>query len=464
VTAFQSLDLHTQLLKAVDALGFKDVTEVQEISIPQAIAGRDIIVSAKTGSGKTAAFILPMLNRFLNDDKPNSATRGLILLPTRELALQTQKFFEKLARYTTIKSGLIIGGEAYKHQVASLRRNPEVIIATPGRLVDHVEKGNTDFKGLEVLVLDEADRMLDMGFAEAMHTIISACSSERQNLLYSATLHHKGFARITRYLTDPLRVDIEGHEHGHVNIVQQIVLADDDRHKENLVAALIEEEHAQRICVFCKTRAQSQKVSNILISKKLRSHYIHGEVSQNDRKQIMNRFRDGGLQVLVATDLAARGLDIENIDLVINYSLAHTGDDHVHRVGRTGRAGKQGKAITLVGPTEWNQMSSIERYLKIRFAQRKVKGMVANFTGPKKLKSSGKAAGSKKKKVEKGKAKAVKKPTAARPASPKAKPSKADGPQVKPDGPQTVSRPKAAAPNRLMRDGYEVVRKKKQTD
>ncbi len=394
----QTLSLHKQLLKALDKLGFTDATEVQSQAIPAALAGKDLMVSAQTGSGKTAAFLLPVLQRLLVHDAPKSGTRALILLPTRELALQTKKTFEQLAAFTYIKCGLIIGGEAFKHQVATLRKNPEVLIATPGRLVDHIEKGTPDFKDLEVLVLDEADRMLDMGFALAMHAIADSCNKQRQNLLFSATLHHRELGRIKATFTDPESIEI-GARQQHSDIIQQLVLADDIKHKEKLVAALITEEQARKVFVFCNTRVQCEQLSHLLRYKTFNVAYIHGEIAQSERKQIMNRFRQGGLQILVATDLAARGLDIDDVDLVINFSVAQSGDDHTHRVGRTGRAGQQGKAITLICSTEWNQMSSIERYLNIRFERRVVKGLKARYSGPKKIKKSGKAAGSKKKKI-----------------------------------------------------------------
>lgn len=406
---FTELSLHKPLIKALDRLGFKEATDVQEQAIPAVLSGGDVMVSAKTGSGKTAAFILPMLDQIMAMNTANTSTLGLILLPTRELALQTQKTFQKFAAFTTIKSGLIIGGEAYKHQVATLRKNPEVIIATPGRLVDHIEKNNTDFSDIQVLVLDEADRMLDMGFAEAMHTIASSCRKERQNLLFSATLKHKGMSQIDPLMKDPVRLTIHPKGEVHNQIIQQRILADGDKHKEQLVVSLIEEEQAQRVMVFCKTRKQCQQLGNVLKYKSLKADFIHGEISQSDRKQVMNRFRDGKLQVLVATDVAARGLDISDVDLVVNFAIAQSGDDHVHRVGRTGRADKKGRAVTLVDKTEWNMMSSIERYLKFRFESRSLQNLKAKYKGPGKVKNSGKAAGSKKRKVNK-KSPAKKKP------------------------------------------------------
>jgi len=363
VSELSAYNLDERILKATAALGFAELTPVQEAVLPAALSGKDLIVSSRTGSGKTAAFILPMLQHFLANATANGGTRALILSPTRELALQTQKQFEQLAAFTFFKSGLVIGGEPFKYQIASIRRNPEVIVATPGRLVEHLERKNLDLKELEFFVLDEADLMLDMGFAEDLFTISSACSENRQSLLFSATFKHKSFMRIREQFKSPELINIDG-----------------------------------RCFVFCRTRLQCQKVSNILRAEKIRSEYIHGELAQSDRKQVMNRFRDGKLQVLVATDLAARGLDVDGVNLVINFTVPGSGDEHLHRIGRTGRAGEKGVAVSLVDASEWNKMSSISRYLKIQPVWRKLKGLEAEYKGPKKLKKSGKAAGTKKKK------------------------------------------------------------------
>ncbi len=404
VSSIQDLQLNPRLHRALDKMGFNEPTEVQAKAIPHALQGKDLMVSAKTGGGKTAAFLLPMLELLLQQDKPRSSTRGLILLPTRELALQTQKAFEDMAAYTHLTCGLIMGGEAYKHQVAKIRRNPEVIIATPGRLVEHIEKGNMDFNDLEFLVLDEADRMLDMGFTEDMHTIASQCPPERQTLLFSATLRHLGINEVSKHLKDPLRLEVDAIAHGHSNITQERIFVDDDKHKANVVAQLIKEEAANRVMIFCKTREQCERLSHVLNYKKLKSGFIHGELPQSQRKQILNQFRDDKLQVIVATDVAARGLDIKDVELVVNFTVAHSGDDHVHRIGRTGRQDKTGKAVTLINKLDFNLMSSIERYLKIRLTTRKLQGIESNYTGPKKLKSSGKAVGPKKPKSTRTKA------------------------------------------------------------
>lgn len=403
MSTFSEIPLHERLKKAADKLGFDTLTPVQEAVIPAVATGEDLVVSSRTGSGKTAAFIFPMLERFLSNEAPKSGTRGLILLPTRELALQTKKNFEKMAGFTQIKCGLLIGGEAFKYQVATIRRNPEVIIATPGRLVEHLDKKNIDFHDLEFLVLDEADLMLDMGFAEELLRIYDSCREDRQNMLFSATFNHKAFSRVRAQLKDPKHINLDQPLSEYSNISQQCILADDDKHKEKLVAEIVRLTDAQRGFVFCRTRLQAQKVSNILRAQNIRSEYIHGEISQSDRKQVLNRFRDGKIEILVATDLAARGLDIDGLDLVINFTVAASGDDYVHRVGRTGRAGNEGLAVSLVDAKEWNKMSSIARYLKIRPEWRVIDGFEAQYKGPKKIKNSGKAAGPKKKKLSKGK-------------------------------------------------------------
>jgi ATP-dependent RNA helicase SrmB len=392
------LSLHKQLFRALDTLGFNQATEVQSSAIPAILEGRDVMVSAKTGSGKTAAFLLPMLDYMLRMDLPGGGTRGLILLPTRELALQTVKMFEMLAKFTYIKCGIVIGGEPFKYQIATLRKNPEVLIATPGRLVEHLDRGSIDFDDLEFLVLDEADQMLDMGFSVDMNRIAASCRKQRQNLLFSATLKHRGLGHIRDILSNPVSIEIDSFKEGHSEITQQMILADDDDHKRKLVAAVVEEEKAERVFVFCRSRAQCAALGQHLLKMDLKAGYLHGEIAQSDRKQVLNQFRDGKLRVLVATDLAARGLDVPDVDLVVNYTVAHSGDDHVHRVGRTGRAGKQGKAVVLVDRVDWNKNSSIERYLKIRFEHRSIEGLKADYAGPAKVKKSGKAAGAKNKK------------------------------------------------------------------
>lgn len=397
---FSKLSLDERLIRALTDLGFEQPTSVQSQSIPVALEGRDLLVSAETGSGKTAAYLLPTLNRLLTTEAPNSGLRALILVPTRELARQIFKQSKALSRYTRLQTTLVTGGEAFKYQRAMIRKNPELIVATPGRLLEHLDKGSTDFNDLEVLILDEADRMLDMGFSEDVLNIAGRCRAERQTLLYSATLHHRGITKVAQQvLKDPTTISLSTAQDQHSAITQQILLADDNKHKERLLAELLTTEQYDKALIFTNTRTQADRLCGVLRYLKFTAGVLHGEMDQEKRNRVMDLLRFSKVNVLVSTDLAARGLDVKGIDLVINFDMPRSGDDYVHRIGRTGRAGDQGLAISLISTTEWNLMSSIERYLRVRFELRKIKGLEGSYRGPKKLKASGKAAGNKKKKI-----------------------------------------------------------------
>lgn len=399
---FSEFNLDKRLLKAIDKLGFQEPTPVQSATIPPAMDHKDLLVSAETGSGKTAAFLLPALHQLLNKPAPESASRMLILLPTRELARQVMKHFKQLTEYTHLKLALICGGEPFKYQRALFRKNPELIIATPGRLLEHIKHGTPDFSDLEILVLDEADRMLDMGFSEDVLKIVSCCNKARQTLLFSATLNHRGLSKITDgLLKEPEIIRLNTVRDQHSQIKQQVVLADDALHKGRLTAWLLANETFDKALIFTNTRAQADKMGSYLRSQQQRVGVLHGEMDQDDRIRIMQLLRQGVINVLVATDVAARGLDVKGIDLVINFDMARSGKEHVHRIGRTGRAGEEGLAICLISPLEWNLMSSIERYLRIDFEQRTVKALIGKYKGPKKTKASGKSAGTKKVKQKK---------------------------------------------------------------
>jgi len=398
VSKLNTLALCQPLLQALDLSGFVDATAVQTQSIPPALTGADLLVTAPTGSGKTLAFLLPMLNRLLTVTSSTNAIRALILLPTRELAQQTRTRLEQLTAHIDINSALIIGGHDFKVQQRALLRSPEVVIATPGRLLEQLENYPELLSAVELLVLDEADRMLDLGFADAVGNLSRRCDSGRQNLLFSATVDKRELAAISRDFNNPLSIQVESPRRQHRDIDQQLILADDVKHKQKLVAALIGEQDGGRAMIFCNSRAQCEQLCHVLRYLKFESRYIHGDIPQKVRSKSLLQFRSGEVQVLVATDLAARGLDIDGVDLVINFNVAHSGDEHQHRCGRTGRAGKRGLAITLVNSDDWGAMSSIERYLSMRFERRTVSELKANYRGPKKLKASGKAAGPKKKK------------------------------------------------------------------
>jgi len=366
---FSQFALHERLLKAVAELNFVEPTPVQTAAIPLALEGRDLRVTAQTGSGKTAAFVLPMLNRLIGPAKVRIDIRALILLPTRELAQQTLKEVERFSQFTFIKAGLITGGEDFKVQAAMLRKVPDILIGTPGRLLEQLNAGNLDLKHVELLVLDEADRMLDMGFAEDVERLANECANRQQTMLFSATTGGSGLREmIGKVLKDP--------QHLQVN------------------------ETYQKAIIFTNTRAMADRIYGRLVALEYKTFVLHGDKDQKDRKLAIDRLKQGGVKILVATDVAARGLDVDGLDMVINFDMPRTGDDYVHRIGRTGRAGAEGLAISLITHGDWNLMSSIERYLKQKFERRTIKEVKGSYTGPKKVKASGKAVGVKKKKTD----------------------------------------------------------------
>jgi superfamily II DNA/RNA helicase len=404
---FETSNLHPKLCAAFVDLKWTTPTEVQAISLEPALAGKDLLISAETGSGKTGAYLIPALHHIMSETKPNASVRLLILVPTRELALQVKKDCEALCRLSSIKSVIVRGGQEFQYQAALLRRNPEVVIATPGRLTEHLEKGTADFSDVEFLVLDECDRMLDMGFREEVLAITTQCTGKHQNLLLSATLKHKGVATVAKSLLhEPEFIKVK-NEILQQTIAQQVIFSDDVKHKEMLVHWLLTNETFEKAIVFTKTRIQAERLGNVLRYHKLKVNSLHGEVEQDIRNKIMAKFREGAVDVIVATDLAARGLDIDGVDLIINFDMAQSGDEHVHRVGRTGRAGRSGLAVSLVNSLDYSLMSSIERYLKLHFERRLIGSLKAKYTGPKNLKANGKPAGTKQKKAADGSKKKV---------------------------------------------------------
>lgn len=389
---FADYPLCDALMRGIDREGYETPTPVQERVIPLALDGADLLVSAATGSGKTAAFLLPMMQRFLDTRAASDGgTRGLILVPTRELARQIRDHFMRLGSYTRLTLGVITGGEPKTRQIAALRKNPEILVATPGRLLEHLGDGEARLADLEVLVLDEADRMLDMGFAEDVLTIIGHCPGSRQSLLFSATLHHRGLGPITnRMLRDPRVLLVDAVREPHPDIEHQILLCDDPAHKERLLIWLLEHETYAKALVFTNTRGRAVAAGPTLVGRRLRTGVLHGELDQRERNRVMGLLHGGQIRILVATDLAARGLDVPGVDLVINLDVPRSGDDYLHRTGRTGRAGEQGVAVSLVGPAEWNRMEGIARYLGLSLRVRTIEGLKASFQGKPKRKGSGK--------------------------------------------------------------------------
>jgi superfamily II DNA/RNA helicase len=405
---FSSFNLHSILAQALAKNGFEKPTQVQQRAIPPILARQNLLVSAKTGSGKTLAFLLPTLNHLLVNANYYAGTRALVLVPTRELGQQIYLQCQQLLDGSPLKAGLITGGEDFKKQQTLLRRNTAVIIATPGRLLELLTLDVAPFENLETLILDEADRMLDMGFSEDVLTIAKHCSEQRQSLLFSATLTHAGVLKMADKLLkrfELIALNTLRDELPHIE--QQIVLTDDTAHKQKVLAWLLENETYTKAIVFSNSRLQASALCDPLRDKGLRAIVLHGEMDQKERQRVMKLFRDGVVNILVATDLAARGLDIKDINLVINFEVPRNGINYLHRIGRTGRSDETGLTITLVKHTEWNLMASIERFLRQNFIRRKIDELAGKFQGPKKLKASGKSVGGKTK-VEAKKEKAPK--------------------------------------------------------
>ncbi len=399
---FTHFSLHRLLLKSLNELNFRDPTPVQIESIPIALDGVDLQVSSETGSGKTLAYLLPLLHRLLTTVNPDAGIRALILLPTRELAQQVFVNCQNLAKHANLDIALVKGGNDFEEQAEQVIENPQIVIATVGRLLEHLERGLLDLNKLDILVLDEADRMLDMGFAEDVLKIATACHPQRQTLLFSATLKNKWLHRITsKVLRDPEKISINTERGAHAHIQEQVILADNDKHKVELILWLLANESYGKALIFTNSRDRADSLSNAIIKEKQHAGVLHGEINPLRRERVLALLREDRLNVLIATDVAARGLDIAGVNLVINFEMPRRGDDYTHRIGRTGRAGQQGLAITLIKSTEWNLKANIERYLKHKLEPRIIETLPANYTGPKKLKASGRTVGSKRKKEKK---------------------------------------------------------------
>ncbi|MTW22877.1 DEAD/DEAH box helicase [Allochromatium palmeri] len=398
-THFSEFLLPDALMRGLANEGYATPTPVQAQVIPLAMDGLDLLVSAATGSGKTAAFLLPIMQRFLDVPRHDGSTRALILVPTRELARQIHIHFMRLGSYTRLNSGIITGGEPKAHQIATLRKNPEILVATPGRLLELLETGQANLSDLEFLVLDEADRMLDMGFADDVLAIIRYSRPERQSLLFSATLDQRGLSTITdRLLRDPRRVEIDSARQQHPDIAHWLFLSDGLEHKQQQLLWLLRNETYEKALIFTNTRDGAVALGNFLQGQQQRVAVLHGELDQRERNRVMGLLHSGRVNTLIATDLAARGLDVPGVQRVFNFDLPRRGDDYLHRTGRTGRAGEAGVAISLIGPPEWNRLESIARYLNLTFETRVIEGLKAKFKGPGKHKGSSKSSSAKKSK------------------------------------------------------------------
>lgn len=396
---FADLELDRRLQLGLEGLAFEAPTEVQAAVVPLALAGKDLSVSAETGSGKTMAYLVPVAQRILGaPSSPAAGTLAVILVPTRELARQVLKHCRDLLRKSPLTAQAITGGADFRYQQSLLRKDPEIIIATPGRLLEHCQRGSAKLDTVIALVLDEADRMLDLGFREEVSQLSQLCPDSKQVMMFSATRGHPGVATVARTLLKSAQeVSLGEQRRAHDAVHHQRILADNIEHKDKLLVALLQAGGYQRALVFANKRTTASRLAGLLSHHALRCGCLHGELSTEERKHVMAQFRDDKIDILSASDVAARGIDVPGIDLVVNYDLPHSGDDYVHRTGRTGRAGATGLAVSLVSPPEWNLMISISRYLQLEFEKRALPGLKARYNGPKKQKSSGKAAGPKKK-------------------------------------------------------------------
>ncbi|CUT17794.1 MULTISPECIES: DEAD/DEAH box helicase [Candidatus Ichthyocystis] len=355
---FSSFGLPVVLLQALDKLGFKSPTPVQFATIPVAMTGKDVLGSAHTGAGKTAAFGIPLAVNLIS----NAEASALVMTPTRELATQVMRSLSDLLGGSAIKTALLIGGDSMEHQLRQLRLKPRLYVGTPGRINDHLMRGSLNLRNVGFLVLDEADRMLDMGFSVQIERICKHLPSERQSLLFSATLPRNIMRLAETYLSNYERVAVGSTINPAENIKQEVVFVDEDKKYSALLDQL--RDRSGSVIVFVKTKYSADRIANSLSNSGHDARAIHGDLRHNKRERVMRAFRQKRYRVLVATDIAARGLDIPHIQHVINYDLPHCPEDYIHRVGRTARGGSNGEALCLVSRSDRRRWYAIDRFMK----------------------------------------------------------------------------------------------------
>ena len=363
---FTSLMLHDRTLAAVDAAGYSTPTEVQHRAIPELLAGRDVLATAQTGTGKTAAFVLPMLQlvKRAQATASRATPSALILAPTRELAAQIVESIKTYGRGSRLKALAIIGGDSRNRQLRDLGSHPDIIVATPGRLLDFMSEGRIDLRHVSYLILDEGDRMLDMGFIPAVRKIMESIPSNRQTALFSATMPTAVRALANDLLTNPVSISAEAGEL-RIDRITQSVMYVDQADKFELLSRLISERGMYKVLVFTRTKHRASKVAKLLIKRNLTCDAIHGDKSQSARTRALANFKNGKIQVLVATDVASRGIDVDDITHVVNFELPNEAETYVHRIGRTARAGASGNAISFCNETEMPYLRDIERLVGI---------------------------------------------------------------------------------------------------
>ena len=372
-SGFADLGLRTELLKALSGLGYEEPTPIQREAIPHLVAGKDLLGQAATGTGKTAAFALPILQLLdAHEDRPSPV--ALVLVPTRELAMQVSEAVYKYGHDLRARCVPIYGGQPIGRQIDALRRGCHVVVATPGRALDHIRKNTLELDGIAMVVLDEADEMLDMGFAEDLEAILDATPKERQTVLFSATMPPRIDAIARRHQRNPVRVTIErsATQSGTSPLVKQTAYLIPRHHKAAALGRILDIEAPEAAIVFCRTRGEVDQLTETLNGRGYRAEALHGGMDQEQRDRVMGRVRAGTADLLIATDVAARGLDIDHLTHVVNYDVPSAPESYVHRIGRVGRAGRAGVAITLAEPREQRQLQNIERLTKQKIPFEKV--------------------------------------------------------------------------------------------
>lgn len=376
VSAFNGLNLHPDLMRAIGDAGYTSPTPIQEKAIPAILTGKDLCASAQTGTGKTAAFILPALHKLLTNDcngSPILGPRLLVLVPTRELAMQVASEAIKYSRYLKkMKTVCIYGGTPYPIQNRQLSSRYEILVATPGRLIDHLERGRIDLSRLEMLILDEADRMLDMGFIEPVEQIAAATPETRQTLLFSATLRGNVMKLAKSLLKNPIKIAISPDKARHDNIDQRLHMVKNIQDKQRSLDHFLSILPVEQAIIFTATKRQADLLLDLLLDKGHRAAALHGDMNQRQRTRTIGQLRDGNIQILVATDVAARGIDVQTISHVINFDLPQSGEDYVHRIGRTGRAGAKGTALSFAAPKDFRLLRQIEQFTGQRLVQHEI--------------------------------------------------------------------------------------------
>ncbi len=374
IVSFADLKLAPEILKALTESGYTTPTPVQAQAIPVVLEGHDLMAGAQTGTGKTAAFALPMLQKLLPHASSSTSpakhpVRALILVPTRELAIQVEESVKTYAKHTNLRSLVVFGGVDIKTQTPHLKTGVEILVATPGRLLDHIEQKTVQLNLVQMLVLDEADRMLDMGFMPALKRILALLPKQRQSLMFSATFSAEIKKLSEDFLIYPTLIEVARSNASAENITQKVYLVEQaDKHQ--LLAQLLRGDDAKQALVFTKTKLTASRLAKQLQREGVSADAIHGDKSQLERMQALDAFKQGKVAVLIATDVAARGLDIDSLPMVINYEIPHAAEDYVHRIGRTGRAGASGTAISLVSPEEEKYLVEIEKLIKTEIKER----------------------------------------------------------------------------------------------